>query len=259
MLQIHLAIAPALAAATVRMDVSVQSAVSDDFEGFSYDSTQVIASLVDQAPGTPLCSGVAEDMHRIIRQHVDSSDACMHLKAEASSVSSSKSEDRIVLFLEVTRASAIASTAQVEGDVFTYDSTNLTMIGAAAMEVSMTICLDIDGASAAGISTLQNTAVPCLDSLSHIDLQGNWTSAQRVIAPEVQTLPLQNHLQVSVQHVSSTAEQCNESSPADMAIDEAVAVVEDSHMQQLMIENLVRPSQAVSPYLWARKSSNRQS
>lgn len=225
-LQIQTSIVPALATASLPANVTVHVAESSDEGVFA------VESLAGEAVGDSHCSGVARHLHRSLERHVNASAACIRLLSQAQSVSGTYDSGRLVLFTEVMNSDVFAP----GGNRSAYGNTNMTMMGALKLEVSVTIGADIGSSTSSEDSALQSAAAACLGSLSYTEFTSEMTEDVPWQSAEAQ---VHGMLEVSIDQVETSAGQCLNQSVSDSAIDAAVAVVEDSYMQQLMIDRLV--------------------
>lgn len=233
MLLVHIEIVKAQAAASITMNVTVSS-----------NATVLdIGAIASKATGTTDCSAVATDVHVILRQHVDSAAACSDLSVEAAAAADSESPTggHVVLVTQVTDSHVLPSAAVPQV------SNNLTVVGSLKLQVSVTIGADVRNstteasiASTPGnMSALQSAAVSCLASLQSTDLQGSWTNFDAVNVSLEQHTAVPASFVLSIGDVSVAAAQCPHLSAEELAVDATVAVVEDAHMQQLMLGEMV--------------------
>ena len=229
MLRVQAEIVPVLAAAEVTMNVSIVSELSANASD--------IAAIAQSASGIVGCTPFATDLHTILREHVDEAGACMHMReeSEAASAADGGGSGRIVLFVEITNATLLQTSASSEPL-----TGNLTVAGILELDASMSIGADIGYTNFTSTADLKDAAVSCLQSLDNIELQGIWTEGAVQHAPgEPEESKRTSSMHVAIDSVKSTASECPGVSEAQLAADATVAVLEDSLMQQLMLDHLV--------------------
>lgn len=230
MLRTRTHIASALAAASLAANVSMLAPANS--------SAMDIETFATVAPGTPQCSNVASSVHNILRHHVDTSDSCTSFRSEALT----STTGRAILFTEIASANAIQpalrTSAAVPGD--------RTLVGVAEMQASITLGADSSEYTGVQGSLMQEAAVSCLESLSTVELQGQWQSGLQAEGSDEGSVVPDGRLELSIHNVSAAAAECSGRSDEELAVDAAVAAVEDSLMQQLMIDRLVCASPLVA-------------
>ena len=229
MLRVQAEIVPVLAAAQATMHVAVMSEL--------ISSVSDIADIAQSAPGTAKCSTFAADLHAILREHVDLAGACMPMRAGAESASAAGGggSGRIVLFAEITDAHPLQKSTSSE-----LLPGNLTAAGILELDASISVGADMGYTNTTNTTDLQNAAISCLQSLQSIELQGLWTEYAVQRAPGHPEVPAYtSSMHVTTGSVTSRAAVCPQVSAAELAADATVAVVEDSLMQQLMLDQLV--------------------
>ena len=189
-----------------------------------------------------MCSALAGDLHVILRQLIDSAAGCMSLGVQTESESVSGSTGRLVLSTEVTSARVLQTAASAQEVSVSQVPSNLTVVGSLQLEAVVVLGADIGNSSATNGSSLQATAVSCLESISAAELEGGWAQgAGNNASVDLQSSENGILEVVAMGPVAAGAAQCPELSAAVLAADATMAVIEDSLMQQLMLAQMVRP------------------